>query len=398
MHAVIYTRISHDPRGEQAGVDRQYEDCVRYIERQGWTLVREYRDNDVSAYRNVRRPQYEEMLAAAAQSEFDVVVCYHFDRLLRRPRQMQEWLDIVTDGKCQLVSTTMELDLSSDMGRLIAPILAWVFEYEARQSSRRKRRELQDRAVEGIPHGPRSFGYCNVPKHQSPQEARTLEPHPEEAPVARQVYEWFLDNVSQTEIARRLNKEGFTTVRGRPWSQTAVRTFLQSPRNAGLIKHQGATTRGNWEALVDERTYEKALNRIGHWHYGPKPGGPRKYLLSGLIECGRCGKTMRSSTLAKNHPSKNKRRYACMHCKRLSRTAEPVEQEVQGFLMKVLLSPEDYLRRRPGLGEEALYALQRGDRLREEQRKLTDLLLKEKLDATAYEQRYDALVVCLVNS
>jgi site-specific DNA recombinase len=49
MPAAVYVRISSDPSGLRAGVERQERDCRELAERRGWTVAQVYCDNDVSA-------------------------------------------------------------------------------------------------------------------------------------------------------------------------------------------------------------------------------------------------------------------------------------------------------------------------------------------------------------
>jgi len=45
--AAIYSRISHDPEGRQAGVERQEQDCRRMAADRGWVILEPvYREND----------------------------------------------------------------------------------------------------------------------------------------------------------------------------------------------------------------------------------------------------------------------------------------------------------------------------------------------------------------
>jgi DNA invertase Pin-like site-specific DNA recombinase len=57
MDAAVYLRISADPTGQQLGVARQREDCLKLCAEKGWTPI-EYLDNDVSASSGKKRPQY----------------------------------------------------------------------------------------------------------------------------------------------------------------------------------------------------------------------------------------------------------------------------------------------------------------------------------------------------
>ena len=62
MRIGVYTRISRDSTGHGAGVARQEEDCRAKAEANGWTVVRVYSDNDISAYSGTPRPGYCQLL------------------------------------------------------------------------------------------------------------------------------------------------------------------------------------------------------------------------------------------------------------------------------------------------------------------------------------------------
>src|SRR5215469_8165872 len=94
--AGIYARISLDDDGQGAGVKRQLTDCRKAAKEQGWPIVDEYVDNDVSAYSGKRRPAFERMLADLAAGTIDGVVTYHTDRLARSLRDSERFLDTVT--------------------------------------------------------------------------------------------------------------------------------------------------------------------------------------------------------------------------------------------------------------------------------------------------------------
>ncbi|HRB05178.1 MAG TPA: hypothetical protein PLP26_17515, partial [Ilumatobacteraceae bacterium] len=53
--AVTYCRISHDPTGLEAGVDRQQVDTDRLAAERGWLVVERVVDNDRSASRYAKR-------------------------------------------------------------------------------------------------------------------------------------------------------------------------------------------------------------------------------------------------------------------------------------------------------------------------------------------------------
>jgi Resolvase, N terminal domain len=102
MRAAVYTRISQDATGQRAGVTRQLEDCEALADRLGWEVTHRYSDNDLSASSGPIRPGFEAMLKAAADSEFDAVICWHPDRLFRSPKDLERLIQIANDGRVQL--------------------------------------------------------------------------------------------------------------------------------------------------------------------------------------------------------------------------------------------------------------------------------------------------------
>src|SRR3954451_349692 len=93
--AAVYARISSDTEGKALGVTRQLEDCRRLAEQVGWPIAQEDVDNDLSAYSGKRRPAYEQLLADLAEGLRDAVICYHVDRLTRRPVELEHFVATV---------------------------------------------------------------------------------------------------------------------------------------------------------------------------------------------------------------------------------------------------------------------------------------------------------------
>ena len=74
VKAGVYTRISSDPSGQRAGVDRQRTACEAHCLPRGWEVVEVFCDNDASAYGRKPRRAYERMLAAVESGSIDAIV------------------------------------------------------------------------------------------------------------------------------------------------------------------------------------------------------------------------------------------------------------------------------------------------------------------------------------
>lgn len=332
--AALYARISSDIEGAGLGVARQLEDCRRLARDLGWVVAEEYVDNDLSAYSGKTRPSYERMLADLADGARDGVVVYHTDRLTRRPIELEQFVNVLTAASVRDVRFVAggDLDVANGDGLLVARMMSAVAANESATKSRRIRRKLDEVAASGRPHGGsnRPFGYDD--------DKITL--RPAEAEVVRTLVARFLAGESVRSLAIWLDEQGIRTVNGGPWGTTTLRATLSSARIAGLRQHRGQVVGpAVWEPIITEAERAKVLARfVEKASTGRRT--PRRYLLSGLLRCGRCGGKLFSAA------REDTRRYVCLSgpdhrgCGKLTVVAAPVEELIADAVIHRLDTPE----------------------------------------------------------
>lgn len=296
--AAIYARISSDPTGQALGVQRQLEDCRRLAADRGWTVADEYVDNDVSAYSGKPRPEYERMLADVRDGLRDAVIVYNMDRLTRRPIELEEFTAVCeAAGLRQVVTATSDVDLGTDDGLFMARITAAVAAKESARKSARVRRKMQQNAERGLPGGGanRPYGY----------EADKVTINPAEAEIIREVVGRFIAGESARAIAEDLKERGVPTSTGVEWRSTTIRGILLSPRIAGLRAHRGEIVgQAVWDPIISVEQRQQVLNTLEQKRAAGRRA-PRRYLLSGMLRCGKCGGKLFSAARV------NERRYVC---------------------------------------------------------------------------------------
>jgi DNA invertase Pin-like site-specific DNA recombinase len=331
--AAVYARISSDTEGRALGVTRQLEDCRRLAEQVGWPIAQEYVDNDLSAYSGKRRPAYQQMLTDSADGLRDAVICYHVDRLTRRPVELEQFVATVDAAGVRKVRfVSGDMDLGTGDGLLIGRIMAAVAANESAAKSRRMRRKWEQNAASGVPHGGsvRPFGY----------EADRVTVRPDEAEVIRALVTRYLAGESLRSLCTWLTEQGVATVTGREWRSPTLRGLLRSGRIAGLREHLGEVVGpAQWPAIIDSADRDRVLARMAE-RVASGRRTPRRYVLSGLLRCGRCGGKLYAS------PREKSRRYVCLKgpdhggCGRLTVVAEPLEAFVVEAVLQRLDGPE----------------------------------------------------------
>jgi len=290
MRALIYCRISKDREGAGLGVERQQRDCEQLAEALGWTVVRVYADNDISAYSGKARPQYRAMLDALRDGEAQALIAWHTDRLHRSPSELEEFISLC-ESKHVSVRTVQagELDLSTPAGQMTARIVGAVARHEIDHARKRMLAARAQAAEKGRAHGRLPWGYQAVVDPVSGSITNRI-PHPENAPLIREAVKRILAGETAYAVAKTFNDRGIPTPQGGArWHTGLVSAMVQSPTYAGFRSHKGVVTKGTWEPIVTAEDHEKLVALLSSrgrvMHRGTEP----KYLLSGIAVCGVCG-------------------------------------------------------------------------------------------------------------
>lgn len=323
MRAALYLRISYDPRGEAAGVDRQRADCMRLAEGLGWQVTEVFEDNDSSAYSGRTRPAYEAMLLAMRRREVDAVIAWHTDRLHRSMKDLVRFIDAAKAGEISIRTVQGgDLDLSTASGVMLAQILGAVAEQESAHHAERRRRANDERAAAGEwrNQGKIPFGYT-----------KEGEPVPAEAASIRQGLADGLAGVTLRQIARDWNAAGhLTRTLKKPFTSTVVKRLLMNPRYAGLVVHRGQIIgNGKWEPIVD-RDDQLAFIAIATdpARVSNATGYERKFQGTGAYLCGVCGGR------CKIHVADRRRSYVCRQSQHVRRSQHLLDD----YIDKVMAS------------------------------------------------------------
>jgi DNA invertase Pin-like site-specific DNA recombinase len=142
----LYSRVStrKDKRDspEQRARKRQDNEnqliqLREFCERSGWVIVQEYSDTLTAT--NSKRPQFQGMLADAAQRRFDAVCCWALDRMTRGGvADTFEHIKLLLGHGVQFISfTEPHFRTTGPAGELMIAMAAWIAQQESIRMSER---------------------------------------------------------------------------------------------------------------------------------------------------------------------------------------------------------------------------------------------------------------------
>lgn len=364
--AGIYARISNDPDDDRLGVTRQVDDCEKLGAAKGWPVHDRYVDDDKSAWSGKPRPEYRRLLDDIGSGRIDAVLVWHPDRLHRRPIELEEFVEVCKRANLDEVAYVGgELPVGQDDGLLVARILAAVASDSSAKTAKRIRRKNDERALAGLPTGGghRPFGYCEDRIRMDPAEAALI----------RDAAARIIAGESIRAIATEWNDRGVPTPAGRAWSLFSLRRMLASPRLSGQREHRGeVVATGQWDPILTrEQTAAIRSTLAANRHARRRP--TRRYFLTGLLHCGRCG-----APLVSRPTADRTRRYVCAKgigftgCGRLAVNAEVIEAFIADAILLRLDTPALASALADPAGADAASAADR-DSLRDDETQLEDL-------------------------
>jgi site-specific DNA recombinase len=355
--AFIYTRISIAQLKDTTKTDEQERLCRELCERRGWDVTAVFCDLSQSAWsRRRKRNDWDAMLEQFAAGAGDAIVTYWGDRLVRRPRDLEDLLDIVDDLLSEqrrrlliLASQGGEYNFGNPDHRMM---MRWEVARACHESdtiSRRKIQAYEAMARDGRvrPGGRRAFGF----------ERDNFTVRPAEADIIRETAAALLAGRSAMSLARELTARGVTTTTGRPMSLTQMRRMITSPRVAGFMpdgQHRAA-----WNQILDESDWQAVRAVLAAKQpFHAQSGNTAKHLLSGIAACGTCQQALHAGHNA-GGPA-----YRCTqpHKGRVSRSLPLLDAHVSGYVVGRLNSPASEQPDTQGAGTQGaeLDALQRG--------------------------------------
>ena len=290
MKAAIYARVSTDEQASKGTIEHQIDACRAYCEKAGFDVVDEFKDDGVSGLIHLsERPAGAQLIAGVDAGNFDVVVFTNSDRVGRHKLVSglaKEYLK--KRVKIEYVNETYE---DSPEGELHEGVSDLFSQYEHARIKLRLQGGLRDKVREYGYYvaSQRPYGYLKLDGN--------LEPHPEEAPIVKQMFELANQGMSSYAIARQLNAQGTpqpesTTkvVNSKGWLHRSIRGFLQNPRYCGKATYGAGQIPMPCPALVTSRLFEKVNAGLPTKRLDSKRNTKHEYLLQGRMFCGECGK------------------------------------------------------------------------------------------------------------
>ena len=285
-------------------IPMQREACHQYAKEQGWQIGKEYLEKGVSGFKVSAddRDVVQELLKAAENKEFDILLIYKLDRLGRiefeTPLVLKAFLDLGIE-----VWSTIEGQRRQDdhMDGLMNFLYFWQAAGESKNTSIRVKMRMKQLTEEGVyTGGTVSYGYKLVDNGRTNKKGDVcydLQIDEREAEMIKTVFNLTVQlSMGSHRVATYLNDKGLKTHNGTKFQCNTINRILKNEIYIGyIVKGEVRSKHLPHLQIIDEATFAQAQeilkkrSKVNDAKNQISAATKSKSLLSGLIFCGHCG-------------------------------------------------------------------------------------------------------------
>lgn len=309
--AAIYARVSTVEQAEEGySIDEQVRLLREFCKKEGYEVCGEYVDRGISGKNISGRPALQQLLSAAHNKEFDIVLVWKMNRFSRKSIDLLNIVEMLKSKNIGFRSYTEKYETESPSGKLQFQMMAAISEFERANISENVKMGMLARARAGYWNGGRVLGYDidSTEVDDRNRAASKLIINEEEAQTVRKIFDLYTGGFGYKSIAGQLNRAGHQTKRKKSFSINSVKQILQNPLYVGIIRFNvrrdwnekrrnninpdPIMEKGKHVPLISQDTWDRTLaimkSRGGrpNWiHSGEHP-------LTGIIRCPVCNSGM----------------------------------------------------------------------------------------------------------
>ena len=333
--AVAYARYSSAGQRD-VSIEQQLRDIRAFAQREGYTIVHEYADHAKSGFRHIdARVAFGSMMEAAKSGSFGAIIVWKVDRFGRSREDSAIYKGRLRQYGVRVLYA-MEPIPEGSAGVLLEGMLEATAEWYSRNLSENVIRGMRDNARKSLYNGATLYGYVPGPDGHYAID-------PDQAPVVRQIYEWYLSGRSIASIIRELTARGITRS-GKPFTYNIIVKMLHNERYTGVYIFRDIRNEGGMPAIITRDQWEEVQRQMAKRQKRDSKS-PVDFLLTGKLFCGHCGMSMAGDS-GTSHTGATHFYYACMNkknrksCDKRSIRKEVIEEAVINYLLDVALNPD----------------------------------------------------------
>ena len=377
LRVAAYCRVSTDDEDQLLSYEVQVKHYTSLIEKNPeWKCAGIFADEGISGMRTKKRDDFNKMVELCRAGKIDRILTKSISRFARNTL---DTLYYVREFKALGISIMFEkenIDTLTNESEMMITILSAFAQAESESISGNIKLGKRFKFKAG--EAPMMYG--NMLGYRKGSDGKP-EIIPEDAEIIKFIFKSYLDGYSYSAISVMCEERGYKTKKGNSkWSVSAIRQILSNEKFKGDVRMQktfvtdifNKTTKrnvgelpmyiveGNHTPIIEPEMFDRvqvemarrsSLKAVSEKTVSPNAKYCGKFALTGLVECGDCGRKYRRTTWSKKGKKKvvwrciNRLDYGTKYCEKSpSVLEEDLHNAVMSAINSVLDSREDLRR------------------------------------------------------
>ncbi|WP_123053097.1 recombinase family protein [Clostridium sp. JN-1] len=320
-----YARVSTDSEKQEESLENQiqyYENLI--LANPDYEFIGVFADRGITGTTE-ERPEFQKMLQIARNGKVDLIITKSISRFARNTTIVLKTVRQLKDIGVEVKFEKENIETLSGDGELMLTVLSSFSQEESKNVSDNIKWRMRKKFQQGemIINTKRFLGYDK-------DEYGDLVINPKEAEVVKRIFNEYLSGKGCFTIAKGLREEGVPTVAGGTWRDSTILRILKNEKYKGdallqkyytsdhlrkkKVKNNGEVesyyieddhvpivSREAWETVQEE--IKKRAKKKGIIS-GDTKKYKRRYPLTGMLYCSKCGSTLRRRTWNTKHSCK----------------------------------------------------------------------------------------------
>ena len=292
--AVAYCRFSSDNQRAES-ILAHMRAIEEFCEREGYSLIRAYKDEAISGTSIDDREQFLKMIKDAEEKEFQYVIVHKFDRFARNRYDHAIYEKRLNDNGVKLISVLEQLNDSPE-AVILKSVLTGMNEYYSLNLAREVRKGQKENALKCFHNG------GLPPLDYDLTKDKTYIINEQEAKIVRLIFKLYLEDKGDANIADELNSLGYRNKLGSPFKKISIRDTLLNEKYTGTFIYGKKDKKGKLTGqelriengipiIISKEIFEKVQIKFASKVRSTtgRSTAKKTYLLTGLCECGESG-------------------------------------------------------------------------------------------------------------
>ena len=249
LRVAAYCRVSTDDEDQI----KSYNSMVRYYtdlikSNKQWVFAGVFADKAITGTKTDKREEFQLLIQECLSGNIDLVIAKSIPRFARNTLDTLKYVRMLRERNIAVYFEVEKINTLKD-GEFLLTILSSVAQQEVENTSAYVKKGLKMKMKRG-----ELVGFQGCLGYDYDVVTKSLSINEEGAETVRYIFDRYVAGAGSTMIARELNEQGISTIKGNPWTSSSVMGIINNEKYKGDALLQKSYT---VDFLTKKRTQNK---------------------------------------------------------------------------------------------------------------------------------------------